>query len=383
MYASGLTELRAMAFIPVVLGIFWGVPAAIGIFLGHMICNAICAQTGVPFLLAVLIDPLSAIGARYLFYLPVGNGMVKGQYIHDFWSLLKFVIVVFITESVLSAVCSTILCLTSESSFGPLFKNILLNNIHSIYILGIPVMLFLPLFHKWADEPVSTIGKEEALYGYSSANSVTFRKVIVLSTIFATAVCAILMFMYKSGHGVVATSIEDVLSCFTFIDVLFLLFSAFIICLIQRELVVPLRTLASKLTVDGESYLNEFDIISKSMDFVVSGSAELLSGAEYSVIVGLTTKDQSKKYSIPEAREIINEICLRHVKGYISSVDGEGGYRGESSNGGEQMLIYTIYGASDSQIYEISDDILASLNQESVLIEKDKRFRFYYYGNKR
>jgi len=383
LYVNGLTELRPIIFIPIVLGIFWGAPAAVGIFLGHLVCNAICGQTGVLFLASSMMSALAAIGVRYLFYLPVSHDMVKGQYVHDFWSLLKFIISVLVTETVLSGAYSAMMCVFTEADFISVFRNVLFNNIHSVFIIGIPVMLFLPLLQKWANEPACTVEMDKALYGYSSVNAITFRKVMTLSILFVAMVCSMLFFGYRSGHSKVAASIDDVLLCFALIDVLFLLFTSFIIYYVQKELAEPLRALASKMKVEGETYSNEFDIISKSMDFVVSGSADLVSGNEHSILIGLTTKDFSKHFSIAEAREIINGICLNHVKGYISSVSGEGGYCGEASSGAEQVLIYTVYGATDSQIHLIAGDILDRLCQESVLIEKNRNLRYYYFGEKR
>jgi len=380
--ASEILWQRPIAFIPIVLGIFWGAPAAIGIFLADLAHIAIYAPSGALIPGIALMNTLSAIGARYLFYLPVGHSMAKGQYIHDFWTLLKFITSVLITESILSAAVSASLSISTGSDFGPVFSTILFNNIHSTYIFGIPVMLFLPLLHRWADEPACTVRKEEALYGFSSANSVTFRKVMMLSILIASAECAVLLFKYKTGTSAIADSINDMLKFFTLTDVMTLLFSAFVIFLVQRELVDPLRSLASRLTIEGETYSDEFDIISRSMDFVVSGAADLISGTEYSILIGLTAKDCSKQFSVREAKEIINGICLNHVKGYISTVDGEGGYRGEDSAGSEQVLIYTVYGATETQIHGISDDILDRLNQESVLIEKNRSLRYYYYGKR-
>ena len=166
-----------------------------------------------------------------------------------------------------------------------------------------------------------------------------------------------------------------------YLDILFLFLFAFSNHVVEKQLLSPIRTLAAKLSLDGEQYDNELDILSKRLDFIVSGNSSLLSSDEHSIIVGLSTKDYANRFSVEEAHGIISGICLKHVGGYISTKEAEGGYNGSVSSGTEQILIYTIYGASDEQIRAISDDVITALDQESVIIEKNRLTRYYYYGS--
>jgi len=373
------TDIRPSAFIPIVLGIFWGSPAAVGIFLGNLFCDTVSYHSAIA-IFGSLLNGLAALVARCLYYLPVHCKMLRGQYIYDLWSLIKFIVTILVVELSLACGIGVVLNLYSGTPFSDGFNIVFLNNISSIYVFGIPVMLFLPYLSKWADEPSVTVEKNPALFGFKSIRSTAFRRVMISAILSAALLMLLFLLRVKFKGSLAADSLKDIFHFFAVVGVIFLVFSAAVIQFLQKKLVDPLQNVASRLSVEGETYSDEFDIISKSLDFIVSGSANLLSGNEFSIIIGLASKDFSKKFSVGEARGIINDICLQHVNGY-TSVDGVGGYKGENDAGMEQMLIYTIYGASDQQIREISDDILNRMNQESVLIEKNKSFRFYYYGN--
>ena len=83
------TDIRPSAFLPIVSGIFWGMPAAVGIFAGNLICDFICIDSPL-ILLGSFLNALSAICARRLFYASWNHGITSGTYIYSFGSLLNF-----------------------------------------------------------------------------------------------------------------------------------------------------------------------------------------------------------------------------------------------------------------------------------------------------
>lgn len=429
------TDIRPSAFLPIVSGIFWGMPAAVGIFAGNLICDFICIDSPL-ILLGSFLNALSAICARRLFYASWNHGITSGTYIYSFGSLLNFLTTMLSVELALCIPISLTVHFYSGASVLPTFQLIYLNNIHSNVILGIPAMLFLPAISKWADEPSGSVGmgrnilalafllssilfalpflysdlhpawcaitiipllgaavsaspvpllqKDKTLFGLQSIRFRTFRKLMCVSLVVSTIISGVLIFFIlslnvRAGYSSLELFTKIYHLCAD-LDIIFLLLFSYSYDVVENGLLVPIRQLASKLSLEGVEYHNELDIINKRLDFVASENSSILSGDEHSIIVGLATKDYSRRFKISEARDIINGICLKHVGGYISTREAEGGYNGVDSIGSEHILIYTEYGATDAQIRSIADDIIISLDQESLLIEKNKMTRYYYYG---
>ncbi|MDO5443315.1 MAG: hypothetical protein Q4G10_06550 [Bacteroidia bacterium] len=376
------TEIRPSAFVPVVMGIFWGWPAAAGIFIGNLFCDFLCFKT--PFIIiGSVLNGFSAVLARAVFYVPVKrHPMVRGQYIYSLDSLLKFIFTVLVVELVLTVPISILVHLYSGESVMAAFSVTSFNNVLSNVFFGIPVMLYLPLAGKWADLPRrgNIIDGDPALYGFRSLRYTTFRRMMIFVLISSAALSAVIVFVTANPGADYILLITKTFHICATADIVYLIFFALSYHNLEKNIISPIHDVASKISLSGENYANELDIIKNKLDFVVSEGAEHISGDEFSIFIGLTTKDNSKRFSVSEANRIINNICLQHVSGYISSVDGIGGYRGGEYAGMEQMLIYTIFGATDSQIKAISNDILQELDQESVIIEKNRLVRYYYYG---
>lgn len=426
------TDIRPSAFIPIVFGIFWGTPAAIGVFFGNLCCDLYCFDTPLV-LLGSLLNALSALCARRLFYSTGKHPLTSGEYVYSFGSLMNFLLSSAVIELALSTGIGISVHYFSGAPVNQAVTIIFLNNMHSIVILGIPAMLFLPTVNRWADEPkgngkkrhvltaplfllsslilaipftvcepdplwtliliipligaiiatspTTPVAKDPALFGFQSIRYTTFRKLMLIAIV--TSIAVSLLFFSFSGkqNEDFATSFTRMYHMCAYLDILFLFLFAFSNHVVEKQLLSPIRSLAAKLSLDGEQYDNELDILSKRLDFIVSGNSSLLSSDEHSIIVGLSTKDYANRFSVEEAHGIISGICLKHVGGYISTKEAEGGYNGSVSSGTEQILIYTIYGASDEQIRAISDDVITALDQESVIIEKNRLTRYYYYGS--
>lgn len=425
------TDIRPSAFIPIVFGIFWGMPAAVGIFVGNLVCDFFCINSPL-IILGSLLNGLSAICARKLFYASWNHGVASGGYIYSSGSLANFLYSMVCVEFALCLPISLTVHFYSGATVWSAFSLIFLNNVHSNIIFGIPAMLFLPVLKDYANEPKGSKGnirgnvialcfilssvlfilpfilaephiswsaltviplvgaaiaapptppvkREKYFFGFQSIRYKTFRELMVIALCVSVLVSVSVILIIRNGEQGLELFTKAYHVC-AYMSVMFLILFAFSYHVVEKNLLVPVLGIASKLSLDGEKYSNELDILSKRLDFVVLENSAFLTGNEFSIIVGLTSKDNTVKYSIQEAREIINGICLKHVGGYLSSLEAEGGYAGGNIVGHEQVLIYTVYGASDEQICDISNDIIHTLNQESVLIEKNRMIRNYYYG---
>jgi hypothetical protein len=106
-------------------------------------------------------------------------------------------------------------------------------------------------------------------------------------------------------------------------------------------------------------------------DFTESGS--------YTLYIGTNDKDTYKQIiSTETARSIVNGICAKYVGGYTTD-DAKGGWFDESGVLTEEnTLVYTFIDVEESAVIAIMDEVLAALNQNSVLLEKNSVLRLYY-----
>ena len=84
--------------------------------------------------------------------------------------------------------------------------------------------------------------------------------------------------------------------------------------------------------------------------------------------------------STEEAREIVNEICIKYVDGYTAS-EAKGGWVDETDTlTQENTLVYAFYEVTEEQLVNIMEEILTALNQNSILLEKQEAIYTYYSG---
>lgn len=111
-------------------------------------------------------------------------------------------------------------------------------------------------------------------------------------------------------------------------------------------------------------------------------SAQLETGEKYILYIGTNDKEAyTQLIPTDEAREIVNEICARYTDGYTGS-DARGGWVDE--NGmltQENTLVYEFYQIEEETLVRIMDDILAELNQNSILVERQQAVYTYYSGS--
>ena len=103
---------------------------------------------------------------------------------------------------------------------------------------------------------------------------------------------------------------------------------------------------------------------------------------KYVLYIGLNDKDTyTQLISTDKAKKLVNDICTRYVDGYTVTV-ADGGWVDETGTLTEEAsLIYTISNARESDIVAIMDEVLAALNQNSILVEKQEQSYTYYSGN--
>ncbi|MBR3297807.1 MAG: hypothetical protein IKI64_01245 [Clostridia bacterium] len=103
---------------------------------------------------------------------------------------------------------------------------------------------------------------------------------------------------------------------------------------------------------------------------------------QYVIYVGTNDMDTyAPKYSQEEARRIVDEICLRHFEGYTLQ-EAIGSWTDEKQNITHEYTIVCYFDDADREtVYKAADEIIAALNQNTVLIERDD-IRMEYYSGK-
>ena len=104
-------------------------------------------------------------------------------------------------------------------------------------------------------------------------------------------------------------------------------------------------------------------------------------GKKYVLYNGTNDKDSYKQViSTEEAREIVNEICIKYVDGYTAS-EAKGGWVDETDTlTQENTLVYAFYEVTEEQLVNIMEEILEALNQNAILVEKQEAIYTYYSG---
>ena len=102
---------------------------------------------------------------------------------------------------------------------------------------------------------------------------------------------------------------------------------------------------------------------------------------QYVMYVGTNDKDTYQpEHSEEEAREIVDQICLRYFDGYTLQ-DATGSWTDEKNNiTHEYTLVCYFDGAKKETVYQAADEIIKELNQNTVLIEEDAIQTEYYSG---
>ena len=102
---------------------------------------------------------------------------------------------------------------------------------------------------------------------------------------------------------------------------------------------------------------------------------------KYVLYIGLNDKDTyTQLIPTDEAINIVNEICIRHIGGY-TVFSTKGGWVDETGTPSrETTLVYILSGAKEADVIAVMDEVLAALNQNSILIERQNVSSTFYSG---
>ncbi len=102
---------------------------------------------------------------------------------------------------------------------------------------------------------------------------------------------------------------------------------------------------------------------------------------QYVMYVGTNDKDTYQpEHTQEEAKNIVDEVCLKYFEGYTLQ-EATGAWTDEKKNiTHEYTLVCYFDGADKDTVYKAADEVIAALNQNSVLIEQDNINIEYYSG---
>lgn len=104
---------------------------------------------------------------------------------------------------------------------------------------------------------------------------------------------------------------------------------------------------------------------------------------QYVMYIGTNDKDTYKpEHTKEEALQIVDEICLKYFDGYTLQ-DATGSWKDEKDVITHEYTIVCYFDGADKEtVYKAADDVIAALNQNTVLIESDDiQMEYYSSGN--
>lgn len=110
---------------------------------------------------------------------------------------------------------------------------------------------------------------------------------------------------------------------------------------------------------------------------------ETNASTQYVMYVGTNDKDTYKpEHTQQEAMKIVDEICLKYFDGYTLQ-EATGSWKDEKDNITHEYTIVCYFDDADEEaVYHVADDVIAALNQNTVLIEKGLVQTEYYSSAK-
>lgn len=135
-------ELRISAFLPVLLGLIWGLPGAIGIALGNVIGDLSINSS-------LYVCIFGAIGNFIFSYMPykmwysIRVDSFTASFIPHIRNLLKFLIILLITSYSGSVFVSLVADIDGLSPVRPVFQLIFINNFDFPLLLATPILILL------------------------------------------------------------------------------------------------------------------------------------------------------------------------------------------------------------------------------------------------
>lgn len=110
-----------------------------------------------------------------------------------------------------------------------------------------------------------------------------------------------------------------------------------------------------------------------------SYSSQYSNSEKFTLYIGTNDKDTyTQLIPTEQAKAIVDDICTKYVDGYTTQI-AQGAWcdeKGEFTN--ETTLIYSFTGVSEKEIALIMDEVLVSLNQNTILVERNNVTYSYY-----
>ena len=105
------------------------------------------------------------------------------------------------------------------------------------------------------------------------------------------------------------------------------------------------------------------------------------SAIQYVMYVGTNDKDTYQpEHTQEEAKNIVDEVCLKYFEGYTLQ-EATGAWTDEKKNITHEYTLVCYFDDADKEtVYKAADEVIAALNQSSVLIEQDNINIEYYSG---
>ena len=102
---------------------------------------------------------------------------------------------------------------------------------------------------------------------------------------------------------------------------------------------------------------------------------------QYVMYIGTNDKETyAPKYTEQEAKDIVDNICLKYFEGYTLQ-EATGSWIDEKSNVTHEYTIVCYFdGADKESVYKAADEIIVALNQNTLLIESSTINMDYYSG---
>jgi hypothetical protein len=112
-----------------------------------------------------------------------------------------------------------------------------------------------------------------------------------------------------------------------------------------------------------------------------NGAFDFTETERYTLYIGTNDKDTYEQIIPTEtAMNTVNEICSKYIDGYTVYEATGGWFDDAGVLTEESTLVYTLTGVDESDVAAIADEVLAALNQNSVLVEKSGVSGTYHYG---
>ena len=102
---------------------------------------------------------------------------------------------------------------------------------------------------------------------------------------------------------------------------------------------------------------------------------------KYTLYIGTNDKDTYRQeIPLDECRRIVTEICTRHTGG-CTLVDASGFWRDDAGAiTSEQTIQCVLEDVTEEEVHTIADEVIAAMNQSSILIETQRVSGSFYSG---